>query len=178
MDLLKVFKILGDKDIRISVDECFVENLTINDIIYEEGDTDYYFLLEDTTISIPENLSFKKIDDYPGNYFAMLEWGGIIMISNVKVPLEVSQDEEIDLSELDIELDFDESDFFEEWIKRDNESFFFILQKKYLSYMYNFLKTFMMIRENSLYQSMVWGVLTFMWENCSIITIRIGNMGW
>ena len=36
------------------------------------------------------------------------------MISNVKVPLEVSQDEEIDLSELDIELDFDESDFFEE----------------------------------------------------------------
>lgn len=49
---------MGDKDIRISVDEYFVENLTINDIIYEEGDTDYYFLLEDTTISIPENLLF------------------------------------------------------------------------------------------------------------------------
>lgn len=41
----------------------------------------------------------------------MLEWGGIITISNVKVPLEVIQNEEIDLSELDIELEFDESNF-------------------------------------------------------------------
>ncbi|WP_195454932.1 hypothetical protein [Turicibacter sanguinis] len=100
MDLLKVFKILGDTDITIMVDRCFVKNLTINNIKYMETQKEYFIPLEDTFIIISENLEFQKVDD---SYIAELEEGGIIVVRNDMI-LNTNIENETDRN-------FDEDDF-------------------------------------------------------------------
>lgn len=79
MDVLKVFKILGDVNIKISISSIiFIENLSINNIEYSEGK--YFIISKNSSIVIPENVEFQKMKS--DKYYAMTnEQGGHIFIS-------------------------------------------------------------------------------------------------
>ena len=61
MDVLKVFKVLGDCNIQMAFSGIvFVRNLAIQDIIY--SDKKYFICSKNTTIVIPEDLEFTKLE--------------------------------------------------------------------------------------------------------------------
>lgn len=76
--MLKVFRILGDFNIKISISSIiFIENLSINNIEYSEGK--YFILSKNASIVIPESVEFQKTKS--DKYYDMTnEQGGYIFI--------------------------------------------------------------------------------------------------
>lgn len=102
MDLLKVFKILGDTNISMYYYPCSFENLTINDIIYWNG---YYVIkLEHCKIRIPEFLEFSYVEEHD-RYEAPF---GDLHFTVRKTPKPIDFDEIIAEIDKELGLDLDE----------------------------------------------------------------------
>ena len=82
MDILKVFKVLGDCNIRMVFSgHIFVKNLSINDIVY--SDKKYYIFSKNTTIVIPEDLEFQKLESH-STFVAIGEFNTCIMVEKAE----------------------------------------------------------------------------------------------
>ncbi len=78
VDVLKVFKILGDVDIKMCISSTvLITGLSINDIVYSEER--YFIISKSAAVSIPESLEFTEV--VSGKYRAYIkESGGYIWI--------------------------------------------------------------------------------------------------
>lgn len=102
MDLLKVFKILGDTNISLICYPCSFSNLTINDIVYGYG---YYGIrLDRCKIRIPEFLQFSYVEEHD-HFVAKL---GEVTIFVRKTCKAIDFDEMIAEIDKELGLDLDE----------------------------------------------------------------------
>ena len=104
MDLLKVFKVLGDTNISICYYPCSFKNLTINDIIY--GDGYYVIKLERCKVIFPEFLEFSYVEER--DHYAAPFGDRNFIVRKTRKPIDF--DEIIADIDKELGLDLDEED--------------------------------------------------------------------